>query len=149
MRKIVCFQADTEAVGELDQPAGISVAPTARLHFLTRRAQTLVLIQLTACFSESRAHMLAAKLSHGAMIVVSKELLQEAKGLLSISGIMPWSQWVAREEAIRTLWATCEFRAGRHPLRYHSLNPFSRIQISSIAFKRSVSQSIPAFCART
>jgi hypothetical protein len=79
-----------------------------RQRLLTRRTQTLVLLQLTAMFSESRKHMLAAKLSHGALIVIAKELLQEAKPMLAEDQQLSWAQWLAREEAVRAVWAACE-----------------------------------------
>ena len=52
--------------------------------------------------------MLAAKLSHGALIVIAKELLQEAKPMLAEDQQLSWAQWLAREEAVRAVWAACE-----------------------------------------
>lgn len=73
-------------------------------HVLLRRTQTMVLLQLVAMFSESKSHKVAAKLSHGALITVARELLHEldrsACNLFS-----SWIDWSVHEETVRTLWA--------------------------------------------
>ena len=57
-------------------------------------------------------HMLAAKLSHGSLVVVARLLLHEVRPLFSTHGArgQPWRAWAATEEAIRTLWVVCECR---------------------------------------
>ncbi|KDN35504.1 hypothetical protein K437DRAFT_260361 [Tilletiaria anomala UBC 951] len=85
-------------------PADGSNAALFRIRMLTRRTQTLVLIQLVAMFSESRKHMIAAKHSHGSLIAVARELIQERKKHAKTKRLdVDWLTWVAKEEAARTL----------------------------------------------
>lgn len=82
---------------------------------LLRRAQALMLLQFVSLFSQSRAHQNHARLLHGALITIGRELLTETaqrqvleKKLTpqaQLSEYEQWRQWTRRMERKRTIWA--------------------------------------------
>ncbi|WPG98203.1 Hypothetical protein R9X50_00099000 [Acrodontium crateriforme] len=76
--------------------------PDSSVQVLLRRTQTMILLQIVAMFSEVKTHRVSAKLSHGALVAIARELLQHVSfGEYGIS----WVEWIRREEIIRTLWS--------------------------------------------
>lgn len=69
---------------------------------LLRRSQTMLLLQIVSMCSEVERHRMSAKLSHGTLLAIARELLQRVS---FEDHNHSWAAWIRREEIIRTMWS--------------------------------------------
>lgn len=91
------------SIEDLQEQALNDQHPSKRV--LVRRTQTMVLLQLATMFSENKKHNVAAKISHGSLIAIARELLNELNRSRTIYAKGSWAEFIEREECIRTIWA--------------------------------------------
>lgn len=117
------------SIEDLQEQALSNQHPSKRV--LLRRTQIMILLQLASMFSEDRKHIVAAKISHGSLIAIARELLSEFNQSHTIHAHGSWAEFVEREECVRTLW-TVFLVDSLHSFCYQQNPWFSLSELSNI-----------------